>query len=204
MTLSDNLLNNGVDPIVHAAVVGYGFVFIHPFDDGNGRTHRFLIHNVLCQRKVSPEGLVLPVSAVMLKDELGYTASLEAFSVPLMKLVQYSLDSEGWMTVNNDVRFCYQFPDLTPQVDALFDFVGRAVQDELLEELVFVRNYDLAKSQIREIADMKDRDLDLFIKCCLQNGGVLAGRKRDHFSVLRDDEVRRMEEALQASFELSN
>ena len=29
--------------VVHAAVISYGFVFLHPFEDGNGRIHRFLI-----------------------------------------------------------------------------------------------------------------------------------------------------------------
>src|SRR5437016_11915487 len=32
-------------PIVVAACVSFGFVFAHPFYDGNGRLHRFLIHH---------------------------------------------------------------------------------------------------------------------------------------------------------------
>lgn len=42
--------SSGVHPVLHAALVGYGFVFVHPFGDGNGRIHRLLIHNVLARR----------------------------------------------------------------------------------------------------------------------------------------------------------
>ena len=43
-----------VHPVLHAAVIAYGFVFMHPFEDGNGRIHRFLIHNVLARRGFTP------------------------------------------------------------------------------------------------------------------------------------------------------
>ena len=89
----------GVSAVGHAAAVAYGFVFLHPFEDGNGRIHRFLIHNILARRGFTPEGIMFPVSASMLKDLADYDASLEAFSRPLMALVEYSLDEEGRMTV---------------------------------------------------------------------------------------------------------
>ena len=36
-----------VDCVVVAAMLGFGLVFVHPFDDGNGRLHRFFIQQVL-------------------------------------------------------------------------------------------------------------------------------------------------------------
>ncbi len=36
-----------LDPIVSAAILAFGFVYIHPFEDGNGRLHRYLFHHVL-------------------------------------------------------------------------------------------------------------------------------------------------------------
>ena len=60
--------------------MAYGFVFLHPFEDGNGRIHRFLIHNILARRGFTPDGIMFPVSAAMLRDRGVYDASLEAFS----------------------------------------------------------------------------------------------------------------------------
>lgn len=75
-----------VPAIIHAAAISYGFVFMHPFEDGNGRIHRFLIHNILFLRGQIPKGLMFPVSAAMLKNPALYDHSLEAFSNPLMQL----------------------------------------------------------------------------------------------------------------------
>ncbi len=38
------LLADEIDAVVTAASIAFGFVFIHPFVDGNGRIHRYLIH----------------------------------------------------------------------------------------------------------------------------------------------------------------
>jgi len=96
-------MNTGnVSTVIHAAVIAYGFVFLHPFEDGNGRIHRFLIHNILARQGFTPEGVMFPVSASMLKNPAGYDGSLEAFSRQIMPLVEYSLDEEGLMIVHND------------------------------------------------------------------------------------------------------
>ena len=38
-------------------------IYVHPFQDGNGRMHRCLIHHVLAERKFTPPGMVFPVSS---------------------------------------------------------------------------------------------------------------------------------------------
>ena len=77
-----------VSAVIHAASIAYGFVFLHPFEDGNGRIHRFLIHNILARRGFTPKGIMFPISASMLKNPANYDTSLEAFSRPLMALVE--------------------------------------------------------------------------------------------------------------------
>ena len=48
---------------------------------------------------------------------------------------------------------------------------------------------------------MPERQIDLFIRFCLQNKGRLSARKREsHFSFLADDEATRMEEAVRAAY----
>ncbi len=188
----------GVYAVAHAAAIAYGFVFLHPFEDGNGRIHRFLIHNILARRGFTPKGLMFPVSAAMLKNPADYDASLEAFSRPLMSLVDYALDEEGRMTVHNDTAQWYRYIDMTPQVEALFKFIERTIETELVVELTFLANYDQTKKAIQEIVDMPDRQIDLFIKTCLQNNGQLSERKRtSHFGSLSDKEIASMARAVQ-------
>jgi len=190
-----------VHPVIHAAISAFGFVFMHPFEDGNGRIHRFLIHNVLARRKFSPKGVIFPVSAAMLHDMESYDASLESFSKLLMPLVDYRLDDHGRMTVRNDTQRHYRFIDMTAQAEALFHFIETVVTTDLVQELRFLKNYDTARQEMQEIIDLPDRLGDLFIRFCLQNQGKLSARKRTtHFATLTDDEVRRMEKVVSHAY----
>ena len=60
----------GVSTLVSAAVISFAFNFLHPFSDGNGRIHRFLLHHVLAHNHFGPEGIILPISAVILNLSL--------------------------------------------------------------------------------------------------------------------------------------
>ena len=190
-----------VHAAVHAAVVAYAFVFIHPFEDGNGRIHRFLIHNILARRGFSPAGLTLPVSAAMLNDQISYDQSLEVFSQPLLSLINYVLDEQGQMTVLNHAHHWYAYSDLTPQVEALTHFIERAVTQGLVEELSWIERYDRVKEAIQEIVDLPDRQIELLIKVCLQNNGRLSSRKRSaHFELLTEGEIAEIEAVVRAVY----
>ncbi len=186
-----------VSPLIHAAVIAYGFVFLHPFEDGNGRIHRFLIHNILSLQGLVPRGLMFPVSAVMLKNPADYDASLEAFSRPLLQLIDYSLDETGQMTVENNTSCWYACMDMTAQAEALYSFVSKTVEEELVAELEFLANYDSTRKAIQNIIDMPDRLIDLFIQLCLQNNGSLSANKRSaHFQFLTHEELLAMEQTV--------
>jgi len=190
-----------VSPVIHAAAIAYGFVFLHPFEDGNGRIHRFLMHNILSIQKIMPTGLMLPVSAVMLKNQADYNMSLEAFSRPLLQLIDYRLDERGQMTVENETACWYQYMDITVQAEALYEFVNKTIEEELVEELSFLANYDNTKKAIQNIIDMPDRLIDLFIQLCLQNNGSLSAKKRStHFDFLTDEELATMEQAVRDGY----
>jgi hypothetical protein len=187
--------DGAVPAIIHAAAISYGFVFLHPFEDGNGRIHRFLIHNILALRGATPKGLMFPVSATILKTPALYDQSLETFSNPLLKIVEYDLDEEGHMIVQGETGRLYRYIDMTAQAEALYAFVELTIEHELVEELDFLTNYDKTKEAIQHIVDMPDRMIDLFIQLCLQNNGRLSATKREsHFGILTDDELARMEE----------
>ncbi len=195
---SHKLMKAGnVSPVIHAAVIAYGFVFLHPFEDGNGRIHRFLIHNILSLRNMVPRGLMFPVSAVMLKNPADYDASLEAFSRPLLQLIDYKLDEIGRMTVEGDSTCYYQYMDMTSQAEALSEFVAKTIEEELVQELTFLANYDNTKKTLQDIIDMPDRLINLFIQLCLQNNGSLSAKKRsEYFAFLTDEELAAMEQTV--------
>jgi len=194
----ERMNTGGVSAVIQAAAIAYGFVFLHPFEDGNGRIHRFLIHNIIARRGFTPEGVMFPISASMLKNPADYDASLEAFSRQLMPLVEYSLDEEGRMIVHNDTAIWYRYIDMTPQAEALFRFIEQTIDTELARELAFLANYDRTKKAIQEIVDMPDRQIDLFIRFCLQNNGRISAKKRaHHFDTLSDEEIVRMEQSVQ-------
>ncbi len=101
------------------------------------------------------------------------------------------------MIVKNETARWYQYMDMTAQVEALYDFVSRTVEKELVEELSFLANYDKTKKAIQDIVDMPDRLIDLFVQRCLQNNGRLSERKRSsHFEFLSDEELVAMEQAV--------
>jgi hypothetical protein len=102
------------------------------------------------------------------------------------------------MTVTNDTCRWYAYIDMTVQAEALFRFIKHTIETELVEELSFLVNYDETKKAIQKIVDLPDRQIDLFMRFCLQNNGHLSARKRDQFDFLTDDEVAEIEKAFQA------
>ena len=51
------------------------------------------------------------------------------------------------------------------------------------------------------MVDMPDRQIDLFIRFCLQNNGRLSARNRaGHFDTLSDAEIARLEQAVQLAY----
>jgi hypothetical protein len=90
---------------------------------------------------------------------------------------------------------------MTPQAEALFRFIDQTIDTELAGELAFLANYDKAKAAIQEIVDMPDRQIDLFIRFCLQNNGRLAaGKRASHFDFLSDEEIIRMERSVLSAY----
>ncbi len=65
-------------PIVQAALVHAQFETIHPFEDGNGRTGRALIHVVLRRRGVAP-AYVPPISVILAGAKDRYIEGLTRF-----------------------------------------------------------------------------------------------------------------------------
>lgn len=76
--LCDAMNSDLLPPLVQAALVHAQFETIHPFDDGNGRTGRALIHVILRRRGVAP-AYVPPISVVLAAARDRYIAGLTRF-----------------------------------------------------------------------------------------------------------------------------
>jgi len=189
----------GVYPIVRAAAIAFGFVYIHPFEDGNGRIHRFLIHDILSRDNFLASGMIIPVSAHMVNNMKLYDDALEAYSNPLMGIIKYIKNEEQELLVLNasEVEGYYRFPDLTAQTEYLCKVIETAVNIDLPNELNFLQNYDEAKGLMKQRVDMPDKLIDLFIRFTHQNKGIFPKRRRNTFQMLKDDEI----EALQSIFQ---
>jgi Fic/DOC family len=179
--------SRGLPAVLRAALVAWGFVFIHPFEDGNGRIHRFLIHDILARDGFVQNGMILPVSAHMLSHMNDYDRSLEAHSRPIMRVLDYRFDAQGQLCIGNldEAVALWRYPDLTPQVMYLAQIVRQTSTEDLVQELLFLRNYDKARSAMQAIVDLPDKALNLLIRWLHQNDGQLSQTKRQHAALER-------------------
>lgn len=190
------LTTPALDPVLAAALSSFAFVFIHPFEDGNGRIHRSLIHYALHRRDYGPPGFIFPVSAAILRERLLYDKALEAFSRPRLALTDWIFTADNTMQVRNDTRNLYRFFDATLQTEFLYDRVAETAQTDFREELECIVRYDAAFSAVQRIVDMPDRRLNLLLRLLMQNDGRLSRNKRGQFTELTEDELGRIENAV--------
>lgn len=193
MTL-ERMIKSNINPAITAAVISFGFVFIHPFEDGNGRIHRFLIHYILARAAFTPPGLIFPISAIMLSERKKYDEILEKFSRPLMDAITYTEHDNGAITAKNNTADLYAYLDYTQYAEYLFECIQKTIETDLRKELAFIVEYDRIKKAIQEIVDMPNKQLDLLIKLIVQNKNKLAqSRKQKFFPKLLDAEIKKIE-----------
>ncbi|MGO7803347.1 Fic family protein [Rhizobium ruizarguesonis] len=183
-----------LDPVLAATALAFGFVYIHPFEDGNGRLHRYLIHHVLAERGFNPPGMVFPVSAAILDRIDDYRRTLESYSARLLPLIRWEQTVKGNVRVLNDTADYYRFFDATPHAEFLYEGVQRTIDVDLPAESAFLQGYDAFRHQIAEIVDMPDRTADLLFRFLRQNEGILSKRARAaEFADLSEAEARQIE-----------
>ncbi len=210
-TLMDGLKDSaektaGIHPEVRAAIIAFGFVFIHPFEDGNGRLHRFLIHDMLVHDGLVPQGLIIPVSAHMLNNIKDYDNILENYSKPLLQRIKYNKKDDGEIEVVNpdEVEGYFRYPDLTNQCIYLAETIHATLKEDMPGELIFIQRYDEVKKALQLIVDMPDKDIDYMIMFLHQNKGVFPKRRREQFARLTDEEINKMQVAYRKIFEMGD
>jgi len=202
LNANDRMRNGDLDPVLQAAATAFGFVYIHPFQDGNGRLHRCLIPHVLAERKFTPVGMVFPVSSVMLDQIDRYRETLRAHSGPLMNFIEWRPTPERNVEVLNDTADLYRYFDCTEAAEFLYGCVERTVMQDLPQEIDYLRRHDEAIRRIMDSVEMPDRLAESLVMFIRQNKGKL-GRKRraGEFAKLTDEEVTAVEAIVSEEFE---
>lgn len=199
---NDRMRDDGIDPVLKAAATAFGFVYVHPFQDGNGRMHRCLIHHVLAEQKFTPPGMVFPVSSVMLDRIDDYRATLQAHSGPLMPFIEWRPTPERNVEVLNQTADLYRYFDCTEEAEFLYACVARTVEHDLPCEIDYLRRHDDAIRRIMDAVEMPDRVAENLVLFIRQNNGTLSKKRREgDFKKLREEEVTVIEGIVRETFE---
>ena len=193
----ERLLSSEMDVVILAAVMSFAFVFIHPFDDGNGRVHRYLMHAILARMKFIPqEGLIFPISAVLMKKPAVYDRMLETFSRRVMTRLKYVADANGEVTVQGESIDFYRYIDYTFIVEEFQRLIVETIRTEWRVELDYLVDYDVMRREMRKVVDLPEKKANQFILFVKNNHGKLSAAKRKFFQELTDDEIAALEKAI--------
>lgn len=191
-----------LDPVLAAACAAFGFVFVHPFWDGNGRLHRFLLHHILRQTGFTPAGVVLPLSARMLKQLDRYSALLKDYSRPRTELLDYALDGDS-ATIHirsPQPLWLYAYHDFTDICEFIYECCQACVEEDMQTEIVYLRAHDATVRDLESWLDMRQAALNTLIDVIVQGNGTLSKRKHKLVEGLSDEVVVRIEATVAAHF----
>lgn len=178
----------GQSPLMRSAVASFGFVYIHPLADGNGRVHRFLINDILRRDGVVKDPIILPISSLITSDgaeRRAYDRILEVISRPLMLSLagQYEfgeritypdgITSNLKFTGSDKARPVWRLMDLSRHVAYLADVVKRTIQEDMRAQARYMRNHARARAAIKNIIEMPDAQIDRVIRSIEINKGSL-------------------------------
>lgn len=191
----------GKASIVRAAVLSFGFVFIHPMTDGNGRISRFLVNDVLRRDLAVPAPFMLPISATIthsVANRAAYDQALERYSRPLMSRFAESVGFGPTVVcedgVQTNFRFdgyedaspTWAFPDLTSQTEYLGAVIDETLQSEMRQEASFLVDIHQTRLRVKEVIEAPDVEIDRMIRSVRENNGLVSGKLRREFPILEE------------------
>lgn len=190
----------GVELSLKIACAAFGFVYLHPFLDGNGRLHRFVIHHVLQQSGLLPSGVVLPISASIAKDIPAYLEVLSRFSKPTTRLWEYKRADDGPVILSNPGARPYRYFEADAEVLFMQKMIQTTILTEIPNELRFLAAYDDAFDALNKEFDLPRSDLSALIRMISGNNGRLSNAKRKHYWHLPDAVIERIESVVWEAF----
>jgi hypothetical protein len=193
----------GRNALLRAAAISFGFVYIHPLSDGNGRISRFLINDILRRDQVIPVPYILPVSAVM-QDQLfapqNYDQVLEVFSGPLMRAIRPDLYFDQPIQypdgVESNLRFddfentapAWRYIDMTAHAEYMARVIRQTIDKEMREEASLLRDHYQMREAIKAIIEGPDAQIDNIIRSVQQNKGIISNKLLKQYPALADQQ----------------
>lgn len=182
--------SNSREALLKSLMVSFGFVFNHPFLDGNGRISRFLIHHGLCRAGLVKEGLILPISVAFQQHEGEYLNSLESVSAAIRKLWKVNevtdRDIDATLMASGDP---YRYWDGTLIAQFGLRMAHYALDHTLVEEVKYLERFDCALARINNQYDISNKDAMSLIRMIVSEEGRLSMRRRKQFSLVVTAEV---------------
>lgn len=189
------LQQSDYDAVLTAATVAFGFVFIHPLADGNGRIHRYLIHHILAERGFAKRDMIFPVSSAILDNLATYQDVLESYSHPRLDLIAWKETATHNVQILNDTADLYRYFDLTLQAEFLYSCVEDTIERIIPAEIEYLEKYDRLNQFINSRVTLPNQKVDLLVKLLIQNRGTLSKNKRERsFEELTDTELQQIED----------
>jgi len=184
------LYSDRIDPVLHAVIIAFAFVYIHPLEDGNGRLHRYFIHHVLAQRNFYPKGMIFPISSVILDEIEKYKGVLVSHTAPLMSRIEWKATLFGNVKVFNETKDLYRYFNCTSSCEFIYESVQKTVSATLPDELKYLDSFDKAYEDINAFVEMPNNKIKSLITFVLQNDGKLFKNKREkYYEKLTQDEI---------------
>lgn len=191
--------------ILRAAVASFGFVYIHPMADGNGRISRFLVNDVLRRDGAVPEPFILPISATITnttRAKAEYDHALEKLSKPLLSAYKdryqfgQEVSYEDGVVSNfhfdayHEALHVWRYPDLTSHAEYMGEVIQMTIQDEMSKEAMYLRNLERAREGVKNWLEGPNTDIDRIIRSVSQGGTwKVSDKLAKEFPALAEAEV---------------
>lgn len=190
--------------VVRAAIMSFGFVYIHPMTDGNGRISRFFINDMLRRDGAIPDPFILPVSAAIMsspKNRKAYDQVMDVFSKPFMLHYRdnynFGVDKVGEDGVQYDFEFdayedadsAWRYPNFTTHVEYLAEVLEQTINIEMRNEAGYLRSLNDARYGIKQIIEGPNSDIDRIIRSIIDNKYKISNKLSKEFSLLLNTEI---------------
>lgn len=174
----------GASPVLRASIASFGFVYIHPMSDGNGRISRFLVNDVLRRDGAVPEPFILPISATITdktQHRAGYDRALETLSRPLMLKYQESyrfgteytcedgVKSNFYFEAYEDALPAWRYPDFTHQSEYIGNVIRLTIEVEMSNEASYLHDLERARDRVKDYLEGPNSDIDQIIRSVRTN-----------------------------------